>query len=648
MLVFVFLTFSTNSLANRLCTYDIYNADPPTKLSKTESKSSTDPSSPGGDDCNGTEHCAAGEGKKEEGGKEEEENGQKNMEEDDAAAAAAGAAAAGTTETVENMKEDDAAAAAPGAGTTTANTSFTTADGSTTPEGVPAAGAVPVPVSAQPAAVPAAAAVPQAVEVETEAELEEKGYLPPLYVGRVIGKGGEMVRDLQARSGCRIDLDQNVPDGANRIITYRGPRAKIDFAKHLVDILCQPDAKDSDLPLGEAQRKMIHVPATVIGKIIGRGGEMIRSLQTSSQAKIQVDHSGAGGTDPTQRQITVTGTPLSVTKAEEMIGLLSSNPQMDAAMALSMLIREKTAGGSEWGSGPPYASMPNGGQGMTAADSSYGGYGGAVAPGGGYAPAAMMGSQVPQSYPSAAGGGQVTEVFPAAKTYMGRIIGQKGVTINDLQRRSGCDIQINQDVAPGQDCTIQITGPPAGVAAAKQMLTEVIELGPQHPYAGGAPREFFCPCFFFHLSGACYLLFCICSHILFRNHIVITSPLNKSLQSTSNRAATDSKVDMGSSLTDSKATDSQHTVMDLLSNLTVCLPPKQRPTDSNQCTAPVLLPMPLSSSSLLRRLLPPPRVHGRLLKLRMVRRTTIIPQLVQLSGTSPLECKDGLNCCRVS
>jgi hypothetical protein len=77
------------------------------------------------------------------------------------------------------------------------------------------------------------------------------------------------------------------------------------------------------------------------------------------------------------------------------------------------------------------------------------------------------------------------EMFYAAKTFMGRIIGQKGCTINDLQRRSACDIQINQDVAPGQDCEITMKGSRQGIEMSKQMLREIIEVGPNHPYAGG-------------------------------------------------------------------------------------------------------------------------------------------------------------------
>ena len=53
---------------------------------------------------------------------------------------------------------------------------------------------------------------------------------------------------------------------------------------------------------------------------------------------------------------------------------------------------------------------------------------------------------------------------------MGRVIGQKGVTINDLQKRSSCDIQINQDVPPGQDCEITIKGSRQGIDSVKRML----------------------------------------------------------------------------------------------------------------------------------------------------------------------------------
>ncbi|KAL3765235.1 hypothetical protein ACHAW5_010854 [Stephanodiscus triporus] len=293
--------------------------------------------------------------------------------------------------------------------------------------------------------------------------LEERGAVSASYVGRVIGKGGEMIRDLQARSGCRIDVDQNVPSGAPRIVTYRGTRASIDFAKQLVSMLCTERGKEADLPLGRASTKSLHIPGNVIGKIIGRGGEMIRKLQNESGAKIQVDHSM--GQDGNHRLVTITGNDDAIRRAEEMMMFLCANPAMDSAQALEMLIRDKALGAGGGGTG------------------SYG----VVGIGGGHMPqAALSPNQYGSSSSSLVGGGGIeSEIFPCAKMFMGRIIGQRGVTINDLQKRSGCDIQTKQNVPAGQDCQVSIKGSRRGIEMAKQMLREIIDMGPNHPYAGG-------------------------------------------------------------------------------------------------------------------------------------------------------------------
>jgi len=340
----------------------------------------------------------------------------------------------------------------------------------------------------------------EATTTTTTAILIEKGEVATHYVGRVIGKGGEQIRDLQARSNCKIDVDQNVPPGAPRVITYQGTRKTIDFAKSLVAILCSERGKDAQLPLGEAKTKQLQVPAAAIGKIIGRGGEMIKELQAKSQAKIQIDHTGAGAINPTMRLVTLIGTQESVIKADEMINFLMKNPLADAMNSISMLLREKSSGVSVWGSGPPYTTMPNHGLNMTDGHGHGGGggrgggghdgygqppshYGG----GGGYGqPQQYHQQQQQQTQPSQGYGyGMENEIFLCSKMYMGRIIGQKGVTINDLQNKSGCDIQINQDVPPGQDCEVTLKGSRQGIDTAKRMLTDIIEQGPNHPYAGG-------------------------------------------------------------------------------------------------------------------------------------------------------------------
>lgn len=80
-----------------------------------------------------------------------------------------------------------------------------------------------------------------------------------------------MIRDLQARSGARIDVDQNVPQGQPRVITYRGTQETVNFAKHLVNMLAVQGVHENDLPLGNASQELLIIPSMSVGKVIGRG-----------------------------------------------------------------------------------------------------------------------------------------------------------------------------------------------------------------------------------------------------------------------------------------------------------------------------------------------------------------------------------------
>lgn len=107
-----------------------------------------------------------------------------------------------------------------------------------------------------------------------------------------------------------------------------------------------------------------------------------------------------------------------------------------------------------------------------------GGYGGPPSGYGG-------GAYGPGGGADAGPGGGGSDVFPCAKNHVGRVIGHRGVTINDLQKRSGCDIQVNQNVPQGQDCQITLRGSREGIDMAKRMLQEILDMGANHPYAGG-------------------------------------------------------------------------------------------------------------------------------------------------------------------
>ena len=53
-------------------------------------------------------------------------------------------------------------------------------------------------------------------------------------VGRVIGRGGETINDLQTKSGTRIQIDQQVPDGQPCKITITGPPPNVQSAVAMV------------------------------------------------------------------------------------------------------------------------------------------------------------------------------------------------------------------------------------------------------------------------------------------------------------------------------------------------------------------------------------------------------------------------------
>lgn len=119
---------------------------------------------------------------------------------------------------------------------------------------------------------------------------------------------------------------------------------------------------DSQLPLGEAHREILIIPASATGKVIGRGGEMVREMQNRSHAKIDFDHAAQVG--PDQKRVIVTGTTQATVKAKEMILFLVANPSMEAMQSLNMLVDDKLRNGGQWGSGPPYPNLPNQGQNM--------------------------------------------------------------------------------------------------------------------------------------------------------------------------------------------------------------------------------------------------------------------------------------------
>jgi far upstream element-binding protein len=55
--------------------------------------------------------------------------------------------------------------------------------------------------------------------------------IDPVLVGRIIGKGGETIRQLQGASGAHIDIDQNFPEGQPRKVRAAFTRPRVSRAQ---------------------------------------------------------------------------------------------------------------------------------------------------------------------------------------------------------------------------------------------------------------------------------------------------------------------------------------------------------------------------------------------------------------------------------
>lgn len=128
---------------------------------------------------------------------------------------------------------------------------------------------------------------PQPVYAHVE-HRREQVHCPQALVGRLIGKQGETIKDLQRRSGARIQIDQNFPEGHARLVTVEGDAQAVQAAVELVTNLIgnNPSLGSNGAP---ARMTRFECPKTLVGRVIGKGGETINELQRRSGARIQIE-----------------------------------------------------------------------------------------------------------------------------------------------------------------------------------------------------------------------------------------------------------------------------------------------------------------------------------------------------------------------
>jgi len=254
-------------------------------------------------------------------------------------------------------------------------------------------------------------------------EVEEAVEVPLTMIGRIIGKGGEMIQKLHKESGARIDV--NTKNGDPCPVRISGSREAVSRARNLVLELLervQANMGGEGMRTGgmaAAERAMnagtgtvgnmptetLELPASATGRIIGSGGQAISDVRSQSGARIQVEK-----LDELCR-VQVSGTPDQIDRARRMILTLAED-----------------------GSGLQRR-------------------------------------------------GEAEEVLQVPLSMVGRVIGKGGETIQRIQKESCARIDVNTKT--GEDpCPVRISGSRDAVARARFMVHEVLDRGVQHDGGG--------------------------------------------------------------------------------------------------------------------------------------------------------------------
>ncbi|NXK49304.1 TDRKH protein, partial [Chauna torquata] len=169
------------------------------------------------------------------------------------------------------------------------------------------------------AAVPSPAASPpeERVTFVGDEELEAEVRVPRVAVRSIIGRKGATIRKastapgapgLRQETGARIDLEEE-DDGEEQVLLISGSPGQVCRAKAAVHQIVTENA-----PVLE----QLCVPQRAIGRIIGRGGETVRSICRSTGAKVLCEREAEAGLTLT-RLIRLSGTQQEVAAAKKLI-----------------------------------------------------------------------------------------------------------------------------------------------------------------------------------------------------------------------------------------------------------------------------------------------------------------------------------------
>eukprot|EP00501_MAST-03F_sp_TOSAG23-6_P002691 GSMAST32.ASY1.ANO1.2840.1 assembled CDS len=159
--------------------------------------------------------------------------------------------------------------------------------------------------------------------------------IPERMVGYIIGRGGENIRSLQARSLAHVQVkkpEENGCVGDKRKVVCTGTQDSVNIARNLIEALLA-ERGDNGAPSrgGECRRDYL-LPNNHVGIIIGKRGETIKGIQARTRTNVKIPSDCIPGMQNENgqmlRRVHITG------PTEEMID--AAFEEMDALCASDM------------------------------------------------------------------------------------------------------------------------------------------------------------------------------------------------------------------------------------------------------------------------------------------------------------------------
>jgi rRNA processing protein Krr1/Pno1 len=262
--------------------------------------------------------------------------------------------------------------------------------------------------------------------------------IPQEKLGQLIGSKGQIIQDIQNRTGCQLIVNQNFPPGHPRQVEIIGDSSSTMAALDLVNRVFElgPTAIHvNNLTGGPLIVTTIECSQNQVGRIIGTNGSTIKEIQGQSGARLQINQDFP---PDFPRKINISGTSIAVQMALQIVqNLLTSSSSNPGATNNTTNPAHRVA--------------------STTSGSSH-------------STSQLITSEIDQQ---SLIGQEMREIVEVSKSLIGKVIGKGGETVQYLQRKSGCHFNIDQNVPDGQPCRVELVGLAFNIELGKKLLAEI-------------------------------------------------------------------------------------------------------------------------------------------------------------------------------